>query len=74
MNNLDAFNKDKVKCKKCKDYFDKKEHPGFLIETSIDLPICENCNEKWTDIYWSNPIEEFTHFKQVFERWCNYEQ
>jgi|694.fasta_scaffold12015_18 anaerobic ribonucleoside-triphosphate reductase len=35
-NKLDAFNKDKRKCEKCKEYYDKTENK-----------LCVDCNEKW---------------------------
>jgi len=39
MNKLDAFNKDKRKCKKCKDYYDEK--PNKVL--------CDGCHKKWND-------------------------
>jgi hypothetical protein len=42
-NNLDSFNKDKIKCKKCKSYYD----PGDWVTPSL----CTFCNEKWLQ-YW----------------------
>jgi hypothetical protein len=43
MNKLDTFNKDKRKCKKCKDYLDK--HDDY-IRGSLPL-LCKNCDKKW---------------------------
>ncbi len=40
MNKLDAFNNDKTKCKKCKEYFDYNY-----------LYLCENCFKKWKVYY-----------------------
>ncbi len=49
-NKLDAFNKDKIKCKKCTNYFDLPQ----LGETPVfihDLLLCKNCGKKWEE-YW----------------------
>jgi hypothetical protein len=36
MNKLDTFNKDKVKCEKCKKYYDKNKYV-----------LCSDCLKKW---------------------------
>ena len=76
MNKLDAFNKDKRKCKKCKEYYDYcdvGEH--YLIK-----PICEGCNKKW-ELFWTKAIPPnrtvLSTGKQRdrnFDDWCNNEQ
>jgi hypothetical protein len=69
MNKLDVFNKDKVKCKKCKEYFDKKT---VLIAIALGGVLCDGCYAKWnaacgTDWEWSV-------LSPKFEIWCNNEQ
>lgn len=44
-NKLDSFNKDKVKCAKCKEYFDKYNY-------EYTCPFCPKCYEKWTIYFW----------------------
>jgi len=45
-NKLDSFNKDKVKCKKCKEYYDyDKTHPNLL---------CDDCEIKWERYFKQN--------------------
>jgi|688.fasta_scaffold12015_17 hypothetical protein len=62
-NKLDAFNKDKAKCLKCKDYFE-------LRDSRLKY-MCRNCHEKWAKY-----IKSFKHLKDMnsFENWCNNEQ
>jgi hypothetical protein len=58
MNKLDSFNKDKIKCKKCKDYYDES---GFRL--------CGACLEKW--LFGANRRRDSTI---TFDDWCNNEQ
>jgi hypothetical protein len=59
MNKLDSFNKDKVKCKKCKKYYDES---GYRL---VD-PLCSVCLENW----FSQP--DFLRGEETisFEDWC----
>ena len=70
MNKLDVFNNDKIKCKKCKEYFDKTKAFGvwFFPATAIQQPLlCENCDIKWNQY-------EYKSYTQIFDDWCNDEQ
>ena len=59
-NKLDAFNKDKAKCKKCKDYFE--------LTTSRLKYMCKNCHEKWVKYITSlKSLKEM----EIFKDWCN---
>ena len=77
MNKLDSFNKDKTKCKKCKEYYDKidMESKVFIyngIKTLMNEDLCEDCNVIWAEIYWNvmmNWKNEKSNFN--FEDWCN---
>jgi hypothetical protein len=55
-NKLDAFNNDKVKCKKCKDYYDDKAHPSM---------ICIDCHEKWMIFY----LRQAPEIRNTGEHW-----
>ena len=48
MNKLDAFNKDKRKCKKCKDYYEP-------IKSSL---LCDSCCEKWSQFVLDSEIRD----------------
>ena len=56
-NKLDAFNKDKIKCKKCKEYYETTipffrlipESNRNWVESSTGL--CEYCNKKWVQFW-----------------------
>jgi hypothetical protein len=86
MNKLDSFNKDKTKCKRCKEYFDKTKAFGvwFSPATAIQQPLlCENCDIKWNQyqqviilnaVPFEHPDHEYKSYTQIFEDWCNNEQ
>jgi|LakMenEpi03Aug12_release.lakeMendotaPanAssembly.Ray.scaffolds.fasta_scaffold12015_14 hypothetical protein len=52
-NKLDSFNKNKIKCKKCKEYFDKT---NFVITFGDWL--CKDCSEKWFQFRSKQPISK----------------
>jgi hypothetical protein len=60
-NKLDSFNKDKVKCQKCKEYYDDDFH-----DEAIGGRICADCYVKWTQ-----------YFQQRWDEWwdksCRFE-
>ena len=71
MNKLDSFNKDKIKCPKCKEYYDEisvvSEPKVFIIDSissSNALMLCDGCYAKWIADDESPIIED----------WCNNEQ
>jgi hypothetical protein len=59
MNKLDTFNKDKVKCKICKEYYDENEFKGWK------LTICLVCLTKW---------RSRSDLQISFDDWCKNEQ
>jgi hypothetical protein len=64
-NKLDAFNKDKRKCPKCKEYFD--EISVVFMYDSISrliLTLCDGCYAKWNA----------DDGGPKFEDWCKDEQ
>jgi|LakMenE18May11ns_1017448.scaffolds.fasta_scaffold9806047_1 hypothetical protein len=61
MNELDTFNKDKIKCTKCKNYYDETENK-----------LCLDCNKKWMKYY--NNHRESTDSRRCWEEWLNNEQ
>jgi len=65
MNKLDTFNKDKIKCLKCKEYYDKNEHNN----------LCLDCSKEWTTLYcdWSviTPAESFEEVDKLWEAFLN---
>jgi hypothetical protein len=68
-NKLDSFNKDKVKCLKCKEYFDNRRYY-----------LCEDCYRKWSDfvnleafLNWCNN-KEIRNYSEALEYWCDNEQ
>ena len=71
MNKLDAFNKDKAKCKKCKEYYDENEFKGWK------LTICLSCLTNWRS-RWNAACDNWVPDRSVlspkFEDWCNNEQ
>jgi hypothetical protein len=73
MNKLDSFNKDKRKCKKCKNYCDKKPL-NFLLSDKL----CEYCTAKWRifkDSWYSRYFTLGTSLdiRKAFEDWCDSE-
>ena len=60
MNKLDTFNEDKIKCKKCKEYYDydSRSIPYYKL-------LCDSCYEKWF-----NKLRTLTT-QRDFENWCN---
>jgi hypothetical protein len=46
MNKLDAFNNDKIKCEKCKEYYDAEESQRVVLHK-----LCLNCYEKFFQFY-----------------------
>ena len=43
-NKIDAFNNDKIKCKKCKEYYEYCDHYGSLrFRKSVKNTLCPNC-------------------------------
>ena len=82
MNNLDTFNKDKIKCKKCKEHFDKIDDASddaskiFMfngIKTLRNADLCEDCNVIWAKVYWK-VMMNWKDEKINFKDWCNNEQ
>jgi hypothetical protein len=66
-NKLDAFNNDKIKCKKCKKYY-----------PSYQSVLCKGCNKKWRffsiDIPQDHRYDLDRLVRTTFEDWCNNEQ
>jgi hypothetical protein len=54
MNKLDAFNKDKDKCVKCKEYFD-----------SDYWNVCKDCRKKWEVYYEPLKINHVDFFNEI---------
>jgi hypothetical protein len=65
MNKLDSFNKDKIKCQKCKKYYDR---PGSMPGSIL---LCMNCRVKW-ELYQDSRIRLGVFFSM--DHWCNNEQ
>jgi hypothetical protein len=66
MNKLDAFNNDKTKCKKCKNYYDKIKAFG------AKKVLCDSCYEKWFIACQQRLKLTGRHMTQRdFENWCN---
>ncbi len=40
-NKLDSFNKNKIKCTRCKDFFDKHSN------LTLTCRLCQDCYEEW---------------------------
>ena len=69
-NKLDSFNKDKVKCKKCKEYYDY----DIKYDTKI---MCKSCSAEWHEVYWNINIIKYPKARDIhraFNDWCNNEQ
>jgi phage FluMu protein Com len=83
MNKLDAFNNDKIKCPKCKEYWEWTSHLNGAIRhkrlwfrTREDSFLCINCYDKWID-YIDNPnYSASLHHRNenAFNNWCKDEQ
>jgi hypothetical protein len=83
MNKLDAFNNDKRKCKKCKDYYDEKTSRTYakqFLESfarergyTISSVLCEGCYVKWSAAC-DNWVPDRSVLSPKFEDWCNNEQ
>jgi transposase-like protein len=78
-NKLDTFNKDKVKCLKCKEYYDKKPP---IYPAGYSSLLCEYCAKKW-DIFKGSWYVSKIFFKsnnsildasECFKNWCKDEQ
>ena len=76
MNKLDSFNKDKIKCKKCKEYFDAVGRPS-----AIPNKLCLNCYEKFFQFYDADHHSvpptltwEWSVLSPKFKDWLNNEQ
>jgi hypothetical protein len=67
MSKLDTFNKDKFKCKKCKDYFDYP--PRLSIDGKL---LCDVCYKKW--VTYDDMELPTTPLSNYFDDWCNNEQ
>jgi hypothetical protein len=78
MNKLDSFNKDKIKCQKCKEYFDR-----FLTSWAsiLSVTLCKDCDEEFGH-YWDEwrtkphytsrrPFEQRKLLKISFEEFLN---
>ena len=65
MNKLDSFNKDKIKCKKCKNYYDLLRTSNLIFTTWL----CETCYAKW---FRCEINSKYSRIK--FEDWCKDEQ
>ena len=65
-NKLDSFNKDKTKCKKCKEYYDKRNKKSF------PMVLCNNCAKKWLKCYnkWTRVAGELS-LEEKWERFLN---
>ena len=65
---LDSFNKDKIKCKKCKEYFDPPSNCiGYLSDG-----LCEYCAEKWNIFKISKFLNAYNvDVHKCFDDWCN---
>jgi hypothetical protein len=65
-NKLNSFNKDKIKCKKCKEYFDEVV---YFHTWGIKIRLCEDCHKKWIQV----PVTATTHvfYTKDLEDWCN---
>ena len=46
MSKLDTFNKDKVKCEKCKEYYDDCSETWKVPRSWYPL-LCDDCYDKW---------------------------
>jgi hypothetical protein len=79
MNKLDAFNNDKFKCPKCKEYFDVNNGYQLII---ISLTLCGYCDRKWVQYCISSGqsalspgiyLKSFNSSLALtsFEEWCN---
>ena len=51
-NKLDTFNKDKIKCEKCKDYYDDCSEVWKVPRSWYPL-LCDDCYDKWFKAMWS---------------------
>jgi hypothetical protein len=67
MNKLDAFNNDKVKCKKCKNYYE--------IDPSNPCLLCKGCIKKWSEKVRDLDRRGLLHknLHKAFEDWCKNE-
>jgi hypothetical protein len=71
MNNLDTFNKDKFKCKKCKNYYE--------IDPSDPSLLCKGCIKKWR--LFEEKLIDLDRLDLVYKKlhksfvdWCDNEQ
>jgi hypothetical protein len=64
-NKLDSFNKDKRKCKKCKEYY---ENDTLYPQSKL---LCRDCHEKWDRFWVKIPI---ISWDKVWRDWCDNEQ
>jgi hypothetical protein len=74
MNKLDTFNKDKFKCKKCKDYYDiAHDLTKTYSRTYKYLSMCETCYKRWNEVFWNTDMSKqpAADILKIFEDWCN---
>jgi hypothetical protein len=67
-NKLDTFNKDKRKCLKCKEYFDKRHKKSF------PLVLCDDCVKKWHQFLDNSPPIRTHNDFNYLDDWYNNEQ
>jgi len=64
MNKLDSFNKDKTKCKKCKEYFDNNSTGEHMWHN-----LCIDCNKKW--VQFCGRLIGHSEYKKIWSDFLN---